>query len=126
MSTAGEILLVDDDFDIRDAVKDILEDEGYGVVTAGDGLEALAYLRSHGTHPPAVILLDWMMPRCDGATFREEQLKDDRLAGIPIVLLTADAQVDAKALRLRASDHLPKPTDLKRLLDVVGRFCDPR
>jgi len=71
------ILIVDDDADIVDALADALTDEGYGVAVAKDGLEALRYLSV--SPAPCLILLDWMMPYCDGPTFRQRQLADMRL-----------------------------------------------
>lgn len=111
------ILIVDDDFDMRDSLRDVLEDEGFTVAVAGDGLEALDYLKANA--PPALILLDWMMPRCDGAEFRARQRADAALAAIPVVLLTADAQLREKMATLEAADYLRKPVKLARLLEVV-------
>lgn len=115
------ILIVDDDYDVRDSLGDLLEDEGFAVAKVADGFEALEYLRAHA--PPCLILLDWMMPRCDGAQFRALQASDPDLADIPVVLLSADARVTEKMERLSASGCLSKPVGVDHLLDVVRRFC---
>src|SRR6185436_18399413 len=85
------VLVVDDDADVADSLKDVLCDEGYDVTLAGDGLEALAQLKVGPL--PSVIVLDWMMPRCDGACFRARQLEDPAIASIPVLVLTADMRV---------------------------------
>ena len=64
-----QVLVVNDDPDIRETLAEVLADEGYAVHTAGDGVDALELLTA-GRARPSVILLDFMMPRCDGAEFR--------------------------------------------------------
>ena len=64
-----------------------------------------------------------MMPRCDGLQFRSAQRSDPSLAGIPVVLLTADARFSEKQRVLLAEDALGKPVQLEQLLRVVARFC---
>ena len=115
------VMIVDDDLDIRDTLKDVLGDSGYEVWTAADGLEAMTQLRTRP--PPDVILLDWMMPRCDGMQFRAMQLADPALAAIPVVLLTADVHLDSKRARLAARAYLAKPVTLDALLDVLVEIC---
>jgi two-component system, chemotaxis family, chemotaxis protein CheY len=122
VSTTGRrILVVDDDVDIVEALFDALSDEGHAVAVAHDGLEALRYLAAEP--PPCLILLDWMMPRCDGPTFRRQQLADPALATIPVVLLTADPRVAEKAREIGAIAHLRKPIDLEDLLAIIARHC---
>lgn len=116
-----KILVVDDDPDIREAITYILELDGYEVATAGDGLDALAYLRANPA--PSLILLDWMMPHCDASQFRAEQLRDPELAKIPVVLLTADVRVVQKLATLALAGGLSKPVDLQVLLDTVKQYC---
>ncbi len=115
------VLVVDDDRDIRDALSDVLHDESYTVVCASDGEEGMARLRS--SPRPAVILLDWMMPRCDGACFLRQQRADPALAAIPVVLLTADARVLAHASETGVQAHISKPVALDELLSVVARYA---
>jgi len=114
------ILVVDDDADIRESVVDALSDEGYRVAGASDGGEALRLLRVEKLRP-ALILLDVMMPGMDGAAFRDAQLKDPELAGIPVVVFTANGSASDTALRLQADGYLKKPAPLDDLLTVVDR-----
>jgi len=115
-----DILVVDDDFDMRDTLIDVLNDEGYRVAVAADGLEAMAYLEANPA--PRVILLDWMMPRCDARQFRERQRLDSRLRAIPVVLLTANARLEVNDL---FEGLLLKPVDLGALLATVASYCRP-
>ncbi len=113
------IVVVEDDLDIREALTQILEFEGYVVASASNGKEALDYLRSH--ERPALILLDLMMPVMDGWQFRIEQHKDDALAGIPVVIISADARAFHKATLIGAIAYLKKPVELELLLNTVQR-----
>jgi CheY-like chemotaxis protein len=114
------VLVVDDDYDVREALCDVLREEGLSVDAASDGVEALVYLRSHS--PPNVILLDLMMPRMVGAQFRTEQLLDPSLATIPVVLLSADTRIAEMSNSLGAQGYLRKPVELAKLLETVSMF----
>ena len=85
--SAHTILVVEDDPDVRRALTELLASEGYEVAATADGGEALKTLR--GACRRAVILLDLMMPNCDGWDFRREQLEDPTFASVPVVLVTA-------------------------------------
>jgi two-component system response regulator MprA len=115
------ILLVDDDADIRESVRDVLVAEGHEVNTAVHGREALRLLREHELRPD-LILLDLMMPEMDGWTFRAEQRKDGRLASIPVVVFTAHATPATVAKQLDALGYLRKPLWLDDLLAVIDRI----
>jgi CheY-like chemotaxis protein len=119
--TAECILIVDDDFDIRETIRDILLLRGYTVGAASDGKEALQLLRRGP--PPCVILLDLMMPGMNGWEFREEQVRDPELAKIPVVVLSGDGSVDQKAGAIAAAAFLRKPLELSVLLATVSRYC---
>ena len=116
-----QILVVDDNEQIRVAVADILEDEGYPVAHAEDGLDALEKLRTGLC--PRLILLDLMMPHMDGATFRRHQAQDPSLANIPVVVVSADWRIHQVARDLGVAGALPKPFSAKALLDVVHEIC---
>jgi CheY-like chemotaxis protein len=116
-----EVLVVDDDFEIRDVLSQLLEEEGYRVQSAANGQEAIGRLRAGAT--PCVILLDLMMPVMNGWQFRSEQAADPALAQIPVVVISASRNIDEKALALDAADLLHKPLELDHLLDVVSRYC---
>jgi CheY-like chemotaxis protein len=111
---------VEDDFDVRDALVEILESEGREVMGAGNGLEALNQMRMGPS--PCLVLLDLMMPVMDGWQFRVEQLRDPRLAVIPVVLMSADARVDQEAATLGAAAYLRKPLEVEELLEIVARY----
>jgi CheY-like chemotaxis protein len=114
------ILLVEDDFDVREALAETLRDVGYTVDCACDGEQALDYLRAGAR--PRLILLDLMMPRMSGSEFRMLQRVDPGLSHLPVVLLTADARIDEKARALQAAGAIRKPIDLDELLKVIERF----
>lgn len=114
------ILLVEDDFDVREALAETLRDEGYAVDCAVDGEQALGYLRDGNR--PGLILLDLMMPRMSGSEFRMVQKVDPALAHIPVVLLSADGRMEEKAKALQTDGAIRKPIDLDELLAVIERF----
>jgi CheY-like chemotaxis protein len=116
------IIVVDDDEEIRDTLKEILEDEGYAVRSAKNGADALTLLRSLDSNP-CIILLDLMMPVMDGFEFRARQLEDTKLEGIPIVVFSADGNTQNKAESLNAAAALRKPVRLEDLLRTVREHC---
>lgn len=113
------ILLVEDDRDIREIIAEALEEAGYRVQGAVDGVDALERLRS-GTRP-GLILLDLMMPRMNGVQFCEEARKVPEWSGIPVVVLSADAQAKHKAEACHAASYLKKPVKLDVLYQTVAR-----
>jgi len=121
VSGKGPVLVVDDDPDIREALRDTLESEGYGAVGVMDGQEALAYLRTNSL--PPLILLDWNMAPMNGSQFMVEAAKDPVLSRIPVILLTADARAPEKASGKPFVGCLMKPVDLDALFMFVGRYC---
>lgn len=120
MSHRRTVLVVEDDLDIREVMRMVLEASGYLVLEAGDGAEALVVARAH---QPRVILLDLMMPGMDGFQFRELQLQDPAIASIPVVIVSGGGTVPQKAAALGAAGYLVKPTDVQRLLAVMGDLC---
>jgi CheY-like chemotaxis protein len=113
---AGCILVVDDERDIRDAIAELLQDEGYEVEAAGDGAEALAKARD--CHP-LVVLLDLMMPGMNGWEFRDRQRGDPQLAEIPVIVVSALGKVPG----VDAAGYLQKPFNLDDLLTAVRRHA---
>jgi CheY-like chemotaxis protein len=112
------VLVVDDDPDILEAIGDILESEGYRVARARDGAEALDRVAAE---PPSLILLDLMMPVLDGIGFARSLRALGLAAGVPIVVVSADAH-PARAVAVGAQGYLAKPFDVERLLGEVGRL----
>lgn len=111
------ILIVDDDAAIRDAVRQVLVDEGFRVVQASDGAEAL---RAIDTEPPAMIVLDVQMPGIDGPALARELRT--RLRRVPLVILTGVADPKREADRCNAEAYLRKPFDADELVRLVRRF----
>src|ERR1700745_3213951 len=85
---AAPVLVVEDNTEVRQALVALLQDEGYHVAEAVDGVSALRLLRA-GEVRPCLIVLDLMMPRMSGWDFRMEQSSDRRLASIPVVGVSA-------------------------------------
>jgi DNA-binding response OmpR family regulator len=121
--THGEVLLVEDDAAIRDALRELLEAEGYVVQGAANGREALARLRGGG-HRPRLILLDLMMPVMDGWEFRQAQRGDPALACIPVVVLSAEDGVEDKIAEMKVAGSLAKPFLMRELLEVIRRALE--
>jgi CheY-like chemotaxis protein len=114
------VLLVEDDRDIREALAETLEDEGFNVITASNGLEALKVIRGLPTHP-AVVLLDLMMPVLDGYGFLAERRKDAALASIPVAVVTASQGVDRRQVDAGTA-IIPKPIDVPRLVSLLDQL----
>jgi CheY-like chemotaxis protein len=117
------VLVVDDDRDIREAIRDTVSDGGYEVAEATNGVDALEYLRSHP--PPPLILLDWNMAPMNGSEFMDEVLKDPALSVIPVVLLTADGRAFEKAKTKGFVGWLRKPVSLDALFEILNRHYSP-
>jgi len=118
-----KVLVVDDDYAVLDAIKEILEDEGYEVGVAANGLEAFKEL-AQGPWP-CVILLDLMMPVMNGWEFREKQLEDEGLAAIPTIIVTAHNKPEVNAAELKAASSIRKPIAPALLLETIERYCVP-
>jgi len=117
------VLVADDDPDIRETVGDILEAEGYGVLKAQNGTEALDLLRA--TAPPLVVLLDLQMPKLDGAGVLGVVAADKQLATRNhYILMTARVRSLPLAFaHLLYHLHillLPKPFDVEQILTMVA------
>ncbi|MBX3470285.1 MAG: response regulator [Planctomycetes bacterium] len=118
------ILLVEDDAGIRDALCELLADSGYSPAAAADGHEAIRLLEGDG-RAPCVVLLDLMMPGMNGWEFRRWLSTRPELSGVPVVLLSAHANLSAEARALDVAAFLRKPIDVNRMLDTVASFCPP-
>ena len=118
-SVGSRVLVVDDDPDNLDALSEILEVEGYQVDRARNGREALQRLEQF---LPDLVLLDLMMPVMDGWEFARSLGPDARP---PIIVLSADRNVSAKAREIGALGWLAKPFELSELLAAVRRAVPP-
>jgi CheY-like chemotaxis protein len=119
MAPMAPVLLVDDDAAVRRSMARFLTFEGFVVVEANNGLEALTYLRSGAG--ASVILLDLRMPVMDGWTFRREQRLDPELNRIPVVVLSgADA---GRFPELEAAEAFEKPVRMAQVVGAVRRLA---
>jgi two-component system, chemotaxis family, chemotaxis protein CheY len=122
-----EILLVEDDENIRQDLVCILEGEGYHVATAVNGSEAITCLQTITL--PRLILLDLMMPVMNGWELLQELRKRQRFARIPIIIVSGAGKgagnVQEQAKALGVAGYLEKPFELAYVLAMVGQHCDP-
>lgn len=120
--SALHILVVDDEPDIRDLVKEILEDEGFDVTTAQDAASAREARRSRR---PDLILLDIWMPDMDGISLLKEWSEGDHLP-CPVVMMSGHGTVETavEATRLGAYDFIEKPLSMNKLLLTVKRALE--
>lgn len=119
--TAGgikNILVVEDEESIRTMMRDILEIEGYNVITACDGDQGIEQLRAISPEP-CVVLLDLMMPVKNGWQFLDVQRNDPDLAKFPVVICSAYTE---SAKSVHPSGFVPKPIQLDSLLHAVKAF----
>ncbi|HXU70571.1 MAG TPA: response regulator [Polyangia bacterium] len=120
--TAAKLLLVvDDDPSIRETLAEILHDEGYTVMTAVNGQDALTRLRASAAHP-CVILLDLMMPVMSGPEFYDEMQNDPSLAAIPVVVISADGNARRKVASM-GGEFIAKPVKIETVLSAVESHC---
>jgi len=117
------ILLVDDEASVREVSEALLQAEGYRVVCAVDGRDALAILRA-GLRP-CIIILDLMMPVMDGWDFRSEQLKDPELLKIPTIVYSAVGEIREAVETLNVAGGFEKG-DFDEMLRFVEQFCPNR
>jgi CheY-like chemotaxis protein len=120
--TLHTILVVDDDPHIRELIAQALIDEGYAVVTANDGQAAVEMV---SMNPPALILLDLMMPRMAGWQVVSVLKTLPDAESIPVVLLSANRNLTKMARQLGTAAYLPKPFDLEALLTIVAAYVPP-
>jgi len=118
----ARILIADDDSDVRESLRLLLELHGHSVDEARNGQEAL--VRLDVTAPPSVILLDLMMPVMDGWQFRRAQLQNPALAAVPVVVISAVPSHLQRANELAAHRVFAKPFDYDDLLTEVDTICE--
>ncbi|HEY3595596.1 MAG TPA: hybrid sensor histidine kinase/response regulator, partial [Polyangiaceae bacterium] len=114
------ILIVDDDDNIRDSLREVFEEEGYEATTASNGREALELL-SQGTSRPDVVILDLVLPVLDGSKVYQAMQADATLSKIPVIVSTSNPARAPSGVIV-----VPKPLKLDRLLDVVAEFFWPQ
>ncbi len=125
---SAQILVIDDEQDIRELLKDILEDEGFSVTLAGNGSEARAALQAFFDKKsrPDLVLLDIWMPDVDGISLLKEWKESDAGLVCPVIMMSGHGTVEhaVEATRLGAYDFLEKPLTLAKLLLIVTRALE--
>ena len=114
------MLLVEDDEDVREAVEQILLQEGFDVVAAPDGAEALQVL-AEGRHQFCTVILDVLMPGVDGAEFLARAR--EQLRTIPVLLFSASHLPRQLREDPQVKDLIPKPVELEVLLEKIRAHC---
>jgi DNA-binding response OmpR family regulator len=123
---AGNVLIVEDDREIREMIAAFLATQGFHAVAAEDGLEALHLLRTvrhRAPDLPCLVLLDLRMPRLSGGEFRRAQLGDPTVASVPVAVMSGATDAEQRAQALGAVATVTKPIDVDVLLKVVRRYC---
>jgi adenylate cyclase len=113
------VLVVDDDASVRGLLAKTLEKEGYRVIAAGNGVEALALARAHR---PQAITLDVLMPQMDGWSALKELKADAELRDIPVIMVSV-LNERGMAIPLGAADFVTKPVDRQRLTAILREHC---
>ena len=118
-----KILMMEDEADIREAVRASLKSRGYWVILAADGEEGLRKVKSE---KPDLVLLDIMMPKVDGWQVLKAIRNDEDAATreLPVVMLTANRKTSAliESQSQRATDYLMKPFDIEQLMRFIHRY----
>jgi CheY-like chemotaxis protein len=112
-----KILIVEDDEEVRDTLKDVLEERGFEIIVAANGREGLLKLQKNSQ--PHLVLLDLMMPHANGWQFLEHQKADQTFAKIPVVVISAFPE---SARTLDVAAFIPKPIRLDYLIKTVSQL----
>ena len=119
-----KILIVEDESDILVTLQILLQSEGFDVITATDGMEALNKVKSGS---PSLIILDLMIPKLDGYKVCRILKFDERFNKIPIIIITARAQESdkEKSKEVGADYYITKPFEPEELLSKIKEFLKP-
>lgn len=116
------VLLVEDDSGVRSALAAILHHQGYSVLAAANGFDALVSLEQNR---PDLVVLDWMMPVLDGRNF-VRALREEYLLPIPVLVISAGNISERTALEAGADGFLSKPFDIDKLVECVEHLASRR
>lgn len=121
--TKKTILIADDEVDIVETLQFMLEAEGFDVLTAYDGEEALKIAR---TAYPDIILLDVMMPKINGYKVSRLLKFDKKFKDIPILMITARSQEEDKLIgeETGADEYITKPFDISNVIDLINKYLE--
>jgi len=123
LQSRGTILVIEDDHDIRVSVRNVLEDEGYTVITVTNGRSALDVLERAAAvgDLPRLIILDLMLPVMDGWHFADRLREDPQLGSLPILIMSAyEDPPPPKGV----VGFVKKPVDIEALLRCVSESCE--
>jgi CheY-like chemotaxis protein len=112
----GQILIVEDDAAVRDALGELFAREGYDVATANNGAEAIEQLEEGAS--PCVVLVDLLMPGIVGHELIDYMQREERVSKTPVAIITGSPYLAPKGYAM-----FPKPLDTRSLLDFVGAHC---
>jgi CheY-like chemotaxis protein len=120
-ASRATILIVEEDADVREALRDILVSEGYATVCAADGEQGLASLREGA--PPAAVILDLLKVRMTATQFIARMRASLAAAKVPVLLVSANPRIAQIAAEIGAEGYLLKPMKVEELLDAVARLA---
>ena len=115
------ILIVDDEPSVRTMFQRVLHHAGFDAIVATGGADGLRLLKQDPTI--GLVMLDLMMPECDGWRFRHAQRTDARIAHIPTLIVTGSPLHQIVHDELQATDYLLKPVSPDHLVSVVAAYC---
>ncbi len=118
MALHNKILIADDDSEMLEILSSMLEEEGYVVVRAENGQEAVDLARKE---LPALVMLDIHMPKMDGLSACKEIKSDKVTKGVPVVMLTVEGSINEiqQAISYGAKTYITKPSSKEEILKVV-------
>ncbi len=116
------VLVVEDDADIRQLLVEILDDEGYAVALAEDGVQAIEQVVAAR---PALLILDLMLPRLNGDEVLAELARRGLREGLPVLVLTAAGPVEERVAGIDADAFLAKPFTIDDLVAAIVQLVGP-
>lgn len=122
----SKVLVIDDEVNLRESLAELIAGEGFSVIQAGDGAEALELLRN-GPVKPDVIFLDIRMPKIDGLAVLR-YIHEEKLTAAPVIVVSAfgDSSKMIEAMRLGAYDYITKPLDVDEIITTLQRAAQQR
>jgi two-component system, NtrC family, response regulator AtoC len=123
---AAQVLIVDDEINLRESLAELVESEGFRASQAANGAEAVQMLRD-GVTSPDVVFLDMRMPKLDGLNVLR-LIQEEKLTDAPVVVISAfgDSSKMIEAMRLGAYDYITKPLDLDEIVATLHRAAEQR
>lgn len=120
MSSVRPVIIVDDDEDTRDVLQELLSTEGFTIVTASNGFEAIQ--KANAAPDPCAIILDGRMPLMSGLEFLAYREKSPKLSSIPVIFISGDSEA-IRAVSERGAITFRKPFPIDALIERVREHC---